>query len=87
MIYNKGDNTIDYFNAPLASVHLDRSYDPKAKLEEDKNVILDKLGPYKWAFLGWLKTKNIVGVTSLKIETLELLVDCWLTAKSTIDNN
>lgn len=80
-------NNVDCFSAPLASVYLDKSHDPNAKLEEDKNKIIDKLGPYKWAFLGWLKTKNIAGVISLKLETLELLVDCWLTAKNTIDNS
>ncbi len=74
------EGPFQFTNVSNPTVYVDTSNDPISHLEQQKNVIINRLCGSKEAFLGWLKTKDIQGITSLKLETLELLVDCWIAA-------
>jgi hypothetical protein len=69
------------FESTAVSLFIDTSLDPIAQLENNKDMILDQLGLDKDAFLTWLSSVTITNANALKIETLQLLVSCWLTSK------
>ena len=75
-------NITNPFEGSIVSLYIDpNSVYPQQQLDIDKELILSKLGQDKDYFLSWLSTINIKNVSSLKIETLDLLVSCWLACK------
>lgn len=70
------------FEQPLASLYLDY-VDPisilEQELEEKRDKLLNTLESDKDIFLSWLAGRNIK--STLKMETLELLISCWLASK------
>lgn len=67
-----------YFSLPTEE---NASRDVIKELEENRDVILDRLDKEKDLFLVWLSSLN--KKTSIDIDTLNLLVSCWLAAKET----
>lgn len=76
-IFNSGGMS---FDAPPASLYLEH-VDPILTLEQERDKLLNTLQADKEVFIGWLTTVNIKHVSTLKMETLELLVSCWLASK------
>ena len=66
------------FEGSIVSLFVDpNSIDPQQQLERDKELILNRLGHDREHFLLWLSTINIKSISTIKLETLELLVNCW----------
>ena len=89
MIYNSNPTNNDYdifnsggmsFEQPPASLYTEY-VDPISTLEQERDRLLNTLEADKEVFIGWLTTINIKHVSTLKMETLELLISCWLTSK------
>jgi hypothetical protein len=68
------------FEQPPASLYTEY-VDPISSLELERDKLLDTLEADKEVFLGWLTTINIKHISTLKMETLQLLVSCWLASK------
>lgn len=89
MNYNSNPITSDYdifsssgfsFDAPAASLYTEYA-DPISTLEQERDKLLNTLEADKEVFIGWLTTINVKHVSILKMETLELLVSCWLASE------
>lgn len=76
-IFNSGGMS---FEAPPASLYIEY-VDPVSTLEQERDKLLNTLEADKEVFLGWLATINIKHICTLKMETLELLISCWLASK------
>ena len=76
-IFNSGGMT---FEQPPASLYTEY-VDPISSLELERDKLLDTLEADKEVFLGWLTTINIKHISTLKMETLELLISCWLASE------
>ena len=73
------------FEGSIVSLFVDpNSIDPVQQLERNKELVLDRLGHDKERFLSWLSTVNIKYVSTVKLETLELLVNCWIASKRVV---
>lgn len=75
------------FEGSIVSLFVDpNSVDPQEQLDKNKDLVLSRLGQDKDVFLSWLCTVNIKHISTLKLETLNLLVNCWLVCKSKYNN-
>ena len=81
---NYSNNSFDasgmLFDAPLASLYTEY-VDPILTLEQERDKLLNTLEADKEVFLGWLATINIKHISTLEIQMLELLVNCWIASE------